>query len=76
VGYAWLAAVVLQRQNARFAVVDSNTLAAIQSVCAAAVAVVASLTTVWTARHRITMAPPVNGLPNGALIESPEDAKG
>jgi hypothetical protein len=46
-------------------VMDANTLAAIQSVCAATVAVVASLTTVWSAHHRITVTPPTETQPNG-----------
>jgi hypothetical protein len=55
---------------------DANTLAAIQSVCAAAVAVVASLTTVWTARHHITVGPPDPAHPNGTAVATAETPAG
>jgi hypothetical protein len=55
---------------------DANTLAAIQSVCAAAVAVVASLTTVWTARHHITVGPPDPAHPNGTAVATAETPPG
>jgi hypothetical protein len=44
-------------------IMDANSLAAIQSVCAAAVAIVASLTTVFVAKRVHIVTPPVNGAP-------------